>query len=103
MVLNVDVSALTNPGKTGYDGLVKNFEENFQFAFYDGVGLSNILHVKIHALTIRIMLCLEDDYKKLVFLFFVFLLSSCREFSVKGSVNASPLCDVLGAHLNVFD
>ncbi|KEH38977.1 hypothetical protein MTR_2g086273 [Medicago truncatula] len=47
MVLNMDVSALTNLDKTGYDGLVKNFEENFQFAFYDGVGLSNILHFTI--------------------------------------------------------
>ena len=33
MVLNVDGSALTNPGKAGYGGLVRNFEEKFQFAF----------------------------------------------------------------------
>jgi len=29
MVLNVDGSALTNPGKAGYGGLVRNFEGKF--------------------------------------------------------------------------
>jgi len=38
MVFNVDVCALTNLGKVGYGGLVRNFEENFQFAFYGSVG-----------------------------------------------------------------
>ena len=50
-------NALTNPGKTGYDGFVKNFEGNFQFAFYGSVDLSNILHGGIHALMIGIKLC----------------------------------------------
>jgi len=50
MVLNIDGSALTNPGKAGYSGLVRNFEGKFQFFFYGSVGLSNILHAEIHAL-----------------------------------------------------
>ena len=66
MVLNVDGSALTNPGKAGYGGLVRNFEGKFQFAFYGSVGLSNILHAEIHALMIGIKLCWEAGYKKLV-------------------------------------
>jgi len=57
MVLNVDGDALTNPGKAGYGGLVKNFEGKFQFAFYGSVGLSNNLHAEIHALMIGIKLC----------------------------------------------
>jgi len=72
MVLNVDDNALTNPSKAGYGGLVRNFERKFQFAFYGSVGLSNILHAKIHALMIGIKLCWEAGYKKLV-CFSVFL------------------------------
>lgn len=98
MVLNVDVSALTNLDKTGYDGLVKNFEENFQFSFYDGVGLSNILHVKIHVLWLRLSFA-----RMMIIRNYFFLLSLCSVFSVKGSVDALLLCDILGAHLNVFD
>jgi hypothetical protein len=64
MVLNVNGSALTNPGKAGYGRLVRNFEGKFQFAFYGSVGLSNILHVEIHAIMIGIKLCCEDGYKK---------------------------------------
>jgi len=66
MVLNVDGSALTNPGKGGYGGLVRNFEGKFQFAFYGSVGLFNILHAEIHTLMIGIKLCWEAGYKKLV-------------------------------------
>jgi len=65
MVLIVDGSALTNPRKAGYGGLVRNFEGKFQFAFYGSVGLSNILHAEIHALMIGIKLCWEAGYKKL--------------------------------------
>jgi len=37
MVLNVDDNALINPCKVGYGGLVRNFEGNFQFAFYSSM------------------------------------------------------------------
>ena len=66
MVLNVDDNALTNPGKAGYGGLVRNFEGKFQLAFCGSVGLSNILHAEIHALMIGIKLCWEAGYKNLV-------------------------------------
>lgn len=46
MVLNVADNALINPGKTRYCELVRNFERNFEFAFYDSVGLSNILQYR---------------------------------------------------------
>jgi hypothetical protein len=49
MVLNVDNIALTNLGKTSYDGLIMDFEGNFQFALYGSVGLSNILYAEIFA------------------------------------------------------
>jgi len=34
IILNVDGSALTNPGKAGFGGLVCNHDERFQFSFY---------------------------------------------------------------------
>jgi len=34
MILNVDGSALTNPGKAGFGGLVRNHDGTFQFGFY---------------------------------------------------------------------
>jgi len=52
MVLNVDDIALTNPGKTGYDGLIRNFEGNFQFTLYGSVCLSYISHAETYALMI---------------------------------------------------
>jgi len=66
MVLNVDDNTLTNPGKAGYGGLIRNFEGKFQFAFYGSVGLSNILHAGIHALMIEIKFCREAGHKKLI-------------------------------------
>lgn len=57
LVLNVDDNTLSNLGKVCYGGLVRNFEVNFQFALYDSVDLSSILHTEIHTLTIRIKLC----------------------------------------------
>ncbi|MCH91552.1 hypothetical protein A2U01_0012479, partial [Trifolium medium] len=47
IVLNVDDSALTNPEKTDFGGLVGNFHGTLRFGFYGSVGLSNILHAEI--------------------------------------------------------
>jgi len=95
MVLNVGGSALTHQGKAGYGWLVRNFEENFQFAFYGNVGLSNILNAEIHALMIGIKLCCEAGYKKLV----------CFSDSLHVVVvhlEALSLYEPLGAHSDVF-
>jgi len=34
MILNVDGSALTDPRKTEFGGLMRNHDETFQFGFY---------------------------------------------------------------------
>lgn len=39
VVLNVDGSALTNPGKAGFGGLVRNSDGEFVFGFYGSAGL----------------------------------------------------------------
>jgi hypothetical protein len=46
-VLNVDGSALTNPKKADFGGLVRNFQGTFRFGFYGSIGLSNTLHAEI--------------------------------------------------------
>jgi len=66
LVLNVDGSALTNPGQAGYGGIVHNSGGKFLFGFYGSVGLSNILHAEIQALLTGITLCCEAGFKKIV-------------------------------------
>jgi ribonuclease HI len=44
LVLNVDGSALMNPGQAGYDGIMPISDDQFLFSFYVSVGVSNILH-----------------------------------------------------------
>lgn len=39
LVLNVDGSVITNPGRTSYGCLVRNSDDNFLFRFYGSVGL----------------------------------------------------------------
>jgi len=36
MLFNVDGSALTNPRKAGFGGLVRNHDGTFQFGFFSG-------------------------------------------------------------------
>ena len=50
MILNVDGSALTNPGKAGFGGLIRKHDGSFQLGFFGSVGISNILHAEIQAL-----------------------------------------------------
>ncbi|KEH26098.1 hypothetical protein MTR_6g445010 [Medicago truncatula] len=44
MILNVDGSALTNPGKEGFGGLVRKHDGTFQFGFYGSVDWTIYLH-----------------------------------------------------------
>lgn len=46
VVLNVDVdgSAITNPGVAGFGGLVRNSAGDFLFGFHGNVGWSHIAH-----------------------------------------------------------
>ena len=62
----MDNNTLTNPGKIGSRGLVRNFKVCFQFVFYGRVSLSNILHAEMYVLMIEIKLWWEAGYKKLV-------------------------------------
>ena len=66
MVLNVDGSAVINPGQSGFGGLVRNQEGNFYFGFYESIGWSNMLHVEIQALLIGIKLCWQAGFKKVI-------------------------------------
>lgn len=62
VVLNVDGSALTNLGKAGFRGLVRNNHEDFLWGFYGSVGVSDILRAKMLALLHGLTLCWEEGY-----------------------------------------
>lgn len=66
VVLNVDGSALSNPGQTGVGGLVRNSSGEFLFGYYGSVGYSDIMHVEVVALLRGIKLCREAGYKVVV-------------------------------------
>ncbi|XP_024626898.1 uncharacterized protein [Medicago truncatula] len=66
MILNVDGSALTNPGKACYGGLIRKHDESFQLGFFGSVGISNILHAEIQALLTSVKLCWDAGYRKLI-------------------------------------
>ena len=44
IILNVDGSALKNPGKSGYGGLIHKHDGSFLRGFFGSMGISNILH-----------------------------------------------------------
>lgn len=62
VVLNVDGSAVTNPGRTGYGGLVRNKDGEFLVGFYGSAGISHIGHVEMLALLQGIRLCRDMGF-----------------------------------------
>jgi len=66
IILNVDGSALNNPGKAGYGGLMRKHGGSFLRGFFGSVGIPNILHAEIQALLTGIKLCWEAGYRKLM-------------------------------------
>lgn len=62
VVLNVDGSAITNPGRTGYGGLVRNKDGEFLVGFYGSAGISHISHAEMLALLQGIWLCREMGF-----------------------------------------
>lgn len=51
MIVNVDESALTDPRKVGYDGLIcKSTMAVFNLVFFESVRISNIHPTEIQAL-----------------------------------------------------
>nr|KYP44262.1 14.7 kDa ribonuclease H-like protein [Cajanus cajan] len=57
VTLNVDGSALTNPGDSGYGGLVRDHEGKFILGFYGSIGVSNNIHAEIMALLKGLEIC----------------------------------------------
>jgi len=43
----VDDSAQTNPGMSGFDDLIRDFNGQFMRGFHGNIGYSNILHAEI--------------------------------------------------------
>lgn len=66
VVLNVDGSALSNPGQAGFGGLVRNSSGKFLLSFYGSLGVSDIMHAEVVALLRGIMLCWEAGYRAVV-------------------------------------
>jgi hypothetical protein len=66
MILNVDRSALANPWKAGYGGLIRKHNGSFQLGFFGSVRISNILHVEIQALLTGVKLCWDTGYRKFI-------------------------------------
>lgn len=64
MVLNVDGSALTNPGPAGFGGLIRNHDRIFLQGFHGSVGISNILHAELMALYHGVKLCWDVGFRK---------------------------------------
>lgn len=59
LILNVDESALDNPGKTGFGGLMRNHLGEFIQGYYGSAGVATILHAEICALYEGLKLCWE--------------------------------------------
>lgn len=66
MVLNVDGSALTNPGKAGFGGLVCDCSGAFLLGFYGSAGETDILHAEVLALLRGLSLCWDAGYRSIV-------------------------------------
>lgn len=64
ITLNVDGSAINNPGMAGFGGLMRDCDGCFLHGFYGTVGVSDILHAKLMALFQGVPLCWELGYRK---------------------------------------
>lgn len=62
IALNVDGSALTNPGAAGFGGIIRNHEGRFMLGFSGSVGWSNILYAELMGLLKGMLLCWEEGY-----------------------------------------
>lgn len=56
-MLNVDDNSFNNQGIVRFEGIVRKYDEDFQFCFYESIGWSNILHTKIPTLFVSLKLC----------------------------------------------
>lgn len=66
MALNVDGSAINNPGWVGFGGVIRDHNGVFKKGFYGSVGYSNILHAELMALFLGISLCWELGFRKVM-------------------------------------
>lgn len=57
VVLKVDGSALSNPGKSGFGGLVRNADGEFLRGYYGSAGFTHIGHAEILALLHGLTVC----------------------------------------------
>lgn len=64
--LNVDGSAMTNPGLAGFGGIVRDSNGKFVRGFYGSVGWSDILHAEVMAIFHGLRMCWEVGIRKLV-------------------------------------
>lgn len=66
IALNVDGSAITNPGLAGFGCLMRYAEGKFLLDFSGSVGVSNILHTEIMAFLRGLVLCLSESFYKVI-------------------------------------
>lgn len=64
VALNVDGSALTNPGLAGFGGLIRDHTGEFRRGFLGSVGHSDIMHAELMAIYHGISLCWELGFRK---------------------------------------
>nr|KYP57109.1 Putative ribonuclease H protein At1g65750 family [Cajanus cajan] len=62
VTINVDGSALTNPGAVGVGGLVRDNTGLFMVGFYGSIGISNNIHAELVAMWRGLTLCWERGY-----------------------------------------
>jgi len=66
IILNVDGSALTNPGAARFGGLIRDHNGKFIKGYYGSIGYSNVLHAEIMTLFHGIQLCWEAGFKDII-------------------------------------
>nr|KYP72298.1 hypothetical protein KK1_004886 [Cajanus cajan] len=62
VTINVDGSALTNPGAVGVGGLVRHNTSRFMVGFFGSIGVSNNIHAELVAMWKGLALCWEHGY-----------------------------------------
>ncbi|KAJ1383082.1 Ribonuclease H domain [Sesbania bispinosa] len=66
VALNVDGSALGNPGLAGFGGLLRDGSGNWLKGFYGGIGVSEILHAELLAIKHGLELAWSEGYRNVI-------------------------------------
>lgn len=66
VALNVDGSALQQPGHSGFGGLLRDHSGSFNFGFYRSAGQASVLHAEILVIMHGLRLCWEHGFRRVI-------------------------------------